>query len=103
MDFTLLLICTLALEGVTLLGRRLSGGMRRVGENRWGALLRKLTFGIRVHHGYIGAVLWFAGHLTSGELLMFIGAVMFWSDILHHTLLWVVTGDPEYDIVWRAP
>lgn len=61
-----------------------------------------LTGNIRIHHGYIGALLliiaW-AFYQSSPKVarwLLILGAGLVLSDLIHHLLvLWPFTGDPE--------
>ena len=67
--------------------------------------LRGITFGLRIHHGYIGLVLvavssWFArGNLRLWGLRIGIALVL--SDLAHHFLvLWPLTGNPQFDFLY---
>ncbi len=67
------------------------------------AFLSKFTFGIRIHHGYIGIVLLAAGLIikekTLRNTLIIFGIGLFVSDMLHHfAVLWPITGSPHFDI-----
>lgn len=66
-----------------------------------------LTFGIRIHHGYIGLVmllagLWFCEKRPKlGRVLFIAGVALFLSDMIHHFLvLWPITGSPQFDLVY---
>ncbi len=68
------------------------------------AFVGRLTFGWRVHHGYIGlgmvllASLWPLAPFVQlwGTR---IGWALFWSDAVHHFgVLWPITGSPEFDL-----
>ena len=73
------------------------------------------TFGIRIHHGYVGLLLllaaWLLPHPKSWRnLAIVIGASLALSDLVHHFLvLWPLTGSPEFDLVypernvWQEP
>jgi hypothetical protein len=104
------IVGTLALEGLTLairygLGisarRFYSGGL---GQYPWlkktGCFLRRVTFGYRIHHGYVGAAMWVVGVTILNPMVANVGAILFWSDVLHHTLLLLFTGDSEFDITY---
>lgn len=65
-----------------------------------------LTFGLRIHHGYVGALLivltWLL-RLPSEWLRWFqiIGLALFVSDLVHHFfVLWPLTGSPQFDLVY---
>lgn len=66
-----------------------------------------LTFGYRVHHGYIGLLMmplgvWlFSGRWSLGWLCFVVGAALFVSDAIHHFLvLWPITGSPQFDFLY---
>ena len=61
------------------------------------------TFNIRVHHGYVGAVLLVAAFWLDPSLgrsaLMIAGWSMLLSDLAHHFIfLWWLTGSPQFDL-----
>lgn len=66
-----------------------------------------LTMGIRIHHGYIGALMVpvgiaaDAGPNSWGRWVLVVGAALFASDLIHHFLvLWPITGSPDFDWVY---
>ena len=66
------------------------------------------TFGIRLHHGYLGIAIgligWFvaAGNLGLRNLLLMLCVGIIASDLMHHFLvLWIVTGSPQFDLFYR--
>jgi len=71
------------------------------------AAIRVFTFGLRLHHGYIGVILaliawWFLRQdpgVRNIVLMISFGLVV--SDLIHHFLvLWPVTGSPEIDLFY---
>ena len=68
----------------------------------------KLTFGIRIHHGYVGALMVLIALFTTlppayRNALLIIGGGMFLSDMIHHFLvLWPITGSPHFDLVYPS-
>ncbi len=68
----------------------------------------KLTFGLRIHHGYVGVVmilvaLWISARSGPRNLLYVVGIALIVSDLLHHfAVLWPITGSPEFDLVYPA-
>ena len=68
------------------------------------AKFAKYTFGLRIHHGYLGIVLL----LITGFLSSYrrpwcrrIGWALIFSDLIHHFLvLWPITGSPHFDFVY---
>lgn len=94
------LILAAAIELVTIFFRF---GLK-LQSTRDTSFLRHVTFGWRIHHGYIGLLLLAAApFLASGTPLQFwaiaLGLALFISDIVHHFLvLWPITGSPEWDL-----
>jgi len=67
--------------------------------------LRVLTFGLRIHHCYLGLVIVAAGALLADGLVMnwlfIVGTACVLSDFIHHfVVLWLVTGEPEFDLFY---
>lgn len=67
------------------------------------------TFGLRIHHGYVGVVMvavafaFPAGGWLRAWLLR-IGLALVLSDLAHHFLvLWPVTGSPHFDLTYPRP
>lgn len=71
------------------------------------AFISKITFGIRVHHGYIGTlILLISWTMVEPEhtrnLLLIVGGALMLSDLIHHFLvLWPITGSPEFHLTYR--
>lgn len=66
-----------------------------------------LTLGIRIHHGYLGALLipigliWNRGTKSIGWFSLVIGVSLLLSDLIHHFLvLWPITGSPHFDFTY---
>ncbi len=67
-----------------------------------------ITFGVRIHHGYIGviclAIAFFyrkKKHIII-DLLMLSGAGLLFSDLIHHFLvLWLIEGNPQFYLLYR--
>ena len=71
--------------------------------------LSALTFGLRIHHGYIGLLLVLVGYAGRSWLrrwstpLLVLGWSLIASDLIHHFLvLWPITGSPEFDLLYPA-
>ena len=68
--------------------------------------LSKITFGLRIHHGYIGVVLILVIMLVKlnpmiAKWFFRIGASLILSDLIHHfIILWIVTGSHQFDIMY---
>lgn len=66
-----------------------------------------LTFGIRIHHGYIGLAmlpiavkLWHRSPVKARYILV-VALALFASDMIHHFLiLWPITGSPHFHLVY---
>ena len=102
------LLLTLLIESVTLLFR-FGFGLEATRDTA--SSVGRLTFGLRIHHGYIGLLLLpVAAYLRSRfpfspwpSRLLALGGAMALSDFIHHFLvLWPVTGSPQFDL-WYAP
>ena len=88
-----------AFEAVTLL---LRFGFDLRGVRDTPRFLRALTFGVRVHHGLIGAALIVIAlalnhrYATFARWVGVAGIALVLSDLVHHFLvLWPLTGSPE--------
>ena len=67
----------------------------------------RLTFGIRIHHGYCGLVLMLVAYWLMSRYPrlarwgLIIGLALFLSDLIHHFLvLWPLTGSPHFDLTY---
>lgn len=66
-----------------------------------------VTYGVRIHHGYIGILL-FAFSISYrrrrpriAETLEIVAMALFLSDLIHHFLvLWPLTGDPQFHLLY---
>ena len=82
-------------------------GYQSTRDTSW---MQHLTFGYRIHHGYIGVVLlviasfFFPPRDARKNLLLIVGIALVVSDLCHHFLvLWPITGSPQFDIVYPEP
>ena len=98
------LLAAAAIEASTA-ALRFGAGWQSSGQTSW---LGELTWGVRVHHGYVGAVILLLaclGRLPAGwrKLLAIAGGALLVSDLVHHFLvLWPVTGSPQFDLRYPA-
>ncbi len=96
---------TLAVELVTVFFR-FGLGLR---SGKEGSRVGRLTRGLRIHHGYVGAALLlgsavFGAATVTGTLLFFAGIALALSDLIHHfAVLWPVVGTPEFHLRYPAP
>ncbi len=67
-----------------------------------------LTYGIRIHHGYVGMLMFPIGLALHdrwpriGRAVFILGIGLLLSDLIHHFLvLWPITGNHQFD--WRYP
>lgn len=99
-----ILVLALLIEAITALFR-FGFGLESTRDTA--ATVGRLTFGLRIHHGYIGLALamvaWFSSRRTSDSpwptRLFVIGVAMALSDFIHHFLvLWPITGSPQFDL-----
>jgi hypothetical protein len=94
---------TTLMEGGTCFGRFILD----VQSTRDTGFVGRFTFGLRIHHEYVGLLLVFLSRRISSERnrrrvwgIRF-GWALFASDMIHHFLvLWPVTGSPEFDPVY---
>ena len=91
---------TSVVELVTCLFR-FGFGFQSTRDTAW---LAKFTFGIRIHHGYIGLLLILLSTWPRPEWRIWtfrIGAALLLSDIIHHfVVLWLTQGDPEFHLTY---
>ncbi|MBF0548777.1 MAG: hypothetical protein HQM08_30420 [Candidatus Riflebacteria bacterium] len=71
------------------------------------SFIAPLTFGIRIHHGYLGIVLWLFSYFVKSaswkniNFLKCAGISLFFSDLIHHfVVLFYVEGSPGFDIFY---
>ena len=69
--------------------------------------LAALTFGYRIHHGYVGVliliILFLAPRLAGKyrKVVMAFAVALVASDLIHHFIvLWIFTGDPQFDLTY---
>ena len=62
----------------------------------------RVTFGLRIHHAYLGVVIVIFSLLLDTTVWVFrIGMALVISDLVHHFLvLWIFTGDPHFDLIY---
>jgi hypothetical protein len=97
-------ILTFVIETITLLFRF---GFGLKSTESTASTVGKLTFGIRIHHGYIGLLMLllvaiFPAFRRSrfSDSTIVIGASLLVSDIIHHSILYFVTGSADFDLVY---
>lgn len=92
---------TVAIELVTCFFR-FGMNLRSTHDTAW---IARFTFGIRIHHGYIGVLMvviaLMLAHGVVRTWFVRIGAALVLSDLIHHFLvLWPIVGSPEFDLVY---
>lgn len=101
-DWIAIAVITLLMEVFTCF-LRFNLGWKARRDTRF---LAPFTFGLRIHHGYVGlailAVCWFiSGESAVRTWALWIGAGLFVSDVVHHFLvLWPIVGSPEFDVFY---
>jgi len=97
---------TLLLEAVTIL---LRFGAKLESTRDTASVIAPFTFGFRIHHSYIGFVVFVIGLALAdrrprwGYWLTMAGLSLFFSDMVHHfVVLWFVTGSPQFDLVYPS-
>lgn len=101
------LLLTAAFEAITVFFR-FGFGWRA--ERMTRSTVGRMTRGIRIHHGYIGAVVMAAGLLIWPmntiweQLWMATGVGLLVSDAVHHfAVLWPIVGHHEFHVVYPEP
>ena len=93
---------TLAIEAVTCLFR-FGFGMELTRDT---TMIGALTFGIRIHHSYVGLLMVVISFLlprgrAPRSWCLRIGGALLLSDLIHHFLvLWITQGDPQFDLTY---
>ena len=98
------LIWTVIFEAVTCV---LRFGLRLESTRDTASTIGVLTFGLRIHHSYIGVALIPIAMLverrwpqTARQLLM-IGMALILSDLIHHfIILWYFVGSSQFDLFY---
>jgi hypothetical protein len=90
-------VAAVAMEAFTC-ALRFGTGMTAGESTHW---MAGVTFGWRIHHGYVGAAVILAALLFRTpwvrNALLITGVGLFVSDALHHfAVLWPITGSPEF-------
>jgi hypothetical protein len=98
---------TLAIEAFTVV-TRYGFGLQSTRDTE--STIGVITFGLRIHHGYIGLamllVAWIADtrRVRLRRHLIVWGAALVCSDLIHHFLvLWPIEGSPEFHFVYGVP
>ncbi|MHC4078935.1 MAG: hypothetical protein ACYST0_10910 [Planctomycetota bacterium] len=80
-------------------------GLDMTRDSAW--ILSGVTFGLRIHHGYVGVVLllvaWALCQRGSRwfQVLLAIGLALVISDLVDHfAVMWPLEGDPHFDLVY---
>ena len=95
-------ILAIPIEAVTA-GFRFGAGLQSTRDTAW---IARFTFGLRIHHGYVGLLLLLLASIgTASRLrrnaLLIVGIALLFSDLFHHFLvLWPITGSPQFDLFY---
>ncbi|MCC6682807.1 MAG: hypothetical protein IT445_18055 [Phycisphaeraceae bacterium] len=95
------LLLTVFIEALTCC-LRFGFDLQSTRDTTW---LARFTFGLRIHHGYVGLFMMCLSPLLPLGLLhstlLLSGAALFISDIIHHYgVLWPIVGRPEFHLVY---
>ncbi|MEJ7592655.1 MAG: hypothetical protein WKF77_13980 [Planctomycetaceae bacterium] len=98
------LIWTVIFEAVTCL---LRFGLRLESTRDTASTIGVLTFGLRIHHSYVGVALIPIAMLVErrwpevGRHVLMIGIGLVLSDLIHHFIvLWHFVGSPQFDLFY---
>jgi len=99
-----ILACLLLATAIELVTCLLRFGLH-LEATRDTSALGGLTFGLRIHHGYVGLAMMIVGLLLARGIvlrwLLIVGAALVVSDLVHHFLiLWLITGSPQFDLFY---
>jgi hypothetical protein len=99
-----IILLAVALELLTLV---LRFGLQLESTRDTASTIGRLTFGVRIHHGYCGAVLILVAwglsqtHRRLSQAGYLWGWALLISDAVHHFLvLWPITGSPQFDFFY---
>lgn len=99
-----ILLLTLLFEALTLV---LRFGLQLESTRDTASTIGLLTFGLRIHHGYCGAMVVLVAWGISREAPRLsrygyvLGGALFLSDVIHHFLvLWPITGSPQFHLFY---
>jgi len=91
---------------VLTLTARFGMGFESTRDTQW---IGDYSFGLRIHHGYVGVLLIIAaalllrGRPRLKATFLTLGIGLFFSDLVHHFLiLWPLTGSPQFDFVYSV-
>ena len=93
-------ILTLVIEAITVL---LRFGFK-IQATQSTAFIARFTFGIRIHHGYLGIVFIIVSLVADlpaylSNTLLILGSSLLLSDLIHHfVVLRLITGDPQFHL-----
>ena len=97
-------LLAVAIEAVTLLCRF---GLDLRATRDTASTVGRLTFGLRVHHSYVGIAVLILAYLlrkrvgTRQRWVLALGWALVISDLVHHfAVLWPLTGSPQFDLVY---
>ena len=98
---TLGLLLAILIEAITI---ALRYGLRLESTRDTASTIGMITFGLRVHHGYIGVFLLLLGWCFPPghrHALWIVALGLIFSDLAHHFLvLWPIEGSPQFDLVY---
>mgnify|MGYP000605791933 CR=1 FL=1 len=95
-------LLTLLIEALTIAGR-FGLGLQAANPH---FVVKACTFGLRVHHSYLGVICLLAAiclrkKLALRDLALALGGALLVSDLAHHFLvLWPITGHHEFYFVY---
>ncbi|MEM6473745.1 MAG: hypothetical protein AAF802_29570 [Planctomycetota bacterium] len=109
-EWSTLTWCFLGTVAIELICVVLRFGFGKDSTSATASTIGILTFGYRIHHGYIGALMipfglyFYDGVKSWGWWVLVVSVSLFASDFIHHFLvLWPITGSPDFDLVYPDP
>ena len=100
-DIWLVAIGTVVIEMICLI-LRFAFGLESTRDTA--STIGVMTLGLRIHHGYVGAVMIVLGLFLLprwNRAAIILGSALLASDLIHHFLvLWPITGSPQFDLFY---
>ena len=97
-------IITILMELLTII---LRFGFKLESSRDTASTVGRLTFGLRIHHGYIGVLMvvvawcYIEPNTPCYEWFMIVGISLSISDFIHHVcVLWPIVGNPEFHLIY---
>lgn len=98
-----ILVSAILIELLTIFGRFF---FKLNSKDTYIRIIKKynIKFMIHIHHLFIGLIIFVFSYYFKSSIFLNLGLGIALSDIIHHFLvLWPITGNPEFHIVYKNP